>query len=130
VRPSGREAAKALTRQTDGVLLRVFGEASAPPRTALLALGGYGREHMAPFSDVDVLVLYATAADEPAASAFATSFYQTLWDLGLTLGHSLRSLEDAARTLTRDVPSATALLEGRLLAGDAEVFATFETSRK
>ncbi|HVY60552.1 MAG TPA: HD domain-containing protein, partial [Planctomycetota bacterium] len=131
VRPSGREAARALTRWMDGVLLQVFGEAGAPPKgAALVALGGYGREQMAPFSDVDALVLYAGPADEPAASALATRFFQTLWDLGLTLGNSLRSLEDAARTLTRDVASATALLEGRFLAGDADLFASFDASRK
>ena len=128
VRPSGHEAAGALTRQTDTLLAQVFEGSKPPAKVALVALGGYGREHMAPFSDVDVLVLHDVAAEKDAA-AFATPFLQTLWDLGLTLGHSVRSTEDAARTLTRDIASATALLEGRFLAGDRDVFAGFTASR-
>lgn len=130
VRPSGVEGARLLTRQRDALLARVFAEADPPARLALAAVGGYGREQLAPGSDTDVALIHADRADEQDAGAFATRFFQTLWDLGLELGHAVRSLEDAARTLTRDLPSATALIDARLIAGDPGVFVRFDVSRK
>lgn len=120
-RPSGFEAAHALTDFTDAVLISLF-EAEPPEEPlALVALGGYGRRELAPASDVDVLILHRGARERAAAEAFATRFFQALWDLGFEVGHSVRSLEEAARVLTRDIATATALLDVRRVAGDAAV---------
>jgi [protein-PII] uridylyltransferase len=126
-RPSGVGAAAALTAFADAVLSSLFdAEHSGLPPLSLVATGGYGRCELAPFSDLDVLVLYRGAEDRAAAEALATRFFQALWDLGLEVGHAVRSLEEAARTLTRDIVTATSLLEARRIAGDEALFCELE----
>ncbi|GIW73178.1 MAG: hypothetical protein KatS3mg102_2720 [Planctomycetota bacterium] len=86
---------------------------------ALLALGGLGRRELAPGSDLDLLVLHAQPEPGPALERLATAFLQLLWDSGLVLGHQVRSLAGARAALHEDLGTATAIAEGRLLAGDA-----------
>jgi [protein-PII] uridylyltransferase len=122
-RPSGVEAARALAEFADSALDALFESErlaleGAPPPLALLATGGYGRRELAPCSDVDLLILHRGAADRKAAEALATRFFQALWDLGFEVGHAVRSLEEVARTLTRDLVTATALLDARRISGD------------
>ncbi len=90
-------------------------------RIALLAVGGYGRAELHPHSDIDLMVLLpdGLAADsEAAVSAFITF----LWDIGLEVGHSVRTLADCDREARDDVTVLTTLLESRLLAGPQALF--------
>ncbi|MES3041276.1 MAG: [protein-PII] uridylyltransferase [Pseudomonadota bacterium] len=85
---------------------------------ALLAVGGYGRAELHPASDVDVLILH-DGADLPIGAEEAVSQFIThLWDLGLDIGSSVRSLSDCVRLATEDITIATNIMESRTLVGD------------
>jgi [protein-PII] uridylyltransferase len=84
---------------------------------ALLAVGGYGRGEMAPFSDVDLMVLLPEALGG-AEKALVEGFLYLLWDLKLKVGHATRTTREALAIARDDMTVRTALLETRLLAGD------------
>jgi [protein-PII] uridylyltransferase len=92
---------------------------------ALVAVGGYGRGELYPYSDVDLLLLLKRDEHEQVRS-FAGSFLQFLWDLGLEVGHSVRSLKDCASEARKDITVATNLMEARLLVGDPALFAAMQ----
>jgi len=92
---------------------------------ALVAVGGYGRGELFPYSDIDLLLLLRR--DKQAeVRPFAEAFLQFLWDLGLEVGHSVRSLKDCVAESKRDITVATNLMEARLLVGDPELFAAMQ----
>jgi [protein-PII] uridylyltransferase len=86
-------------------------------RLTLVAVGGYGRGEMAPFSDVDIGFL-TPWKQTPWAEQVIESVLYALWDLGLKVGHSSRSLDEMVRQAKGDVTIRTALLEGRYVWGD------------
>ena len=88
---------------------------------AVVALGGYGRRELNPASDVDVMFLYPRHVDEYVSAVLNHVLY-FLWDLGFTVGHSCRSLADAARMMEKDLTARTSMLEARFLAGQPAVF--------
>ena len=83
---------------------------------SLLAVGGYGRGELHPHSDVDLLLLLEHDDDEPYREPL-TAFITFLWDIGLEIGHSVRSLSDCEREAAGDITVITNLLESRTLAG-------------
>ena len=83
---------------------------------ALLAVGGYGRGELHPHSDIDLLLLLEHDDDTPYREPL-TDFITFLWDIGLEIGHSVRSLNDCQREAEADVTVITNLLETRTLAG-------------
>jgi [protein-PII] uridylyltransferase len=90
-------------------------------RLVLVAVGGYGRGEMAPFSDVDIGFLTPWKQTPWAEQVIESTLY-ALWDLGLKVGHSSRSLDEMVRQAKADVTIRTALLEGRLVWGDAALY--------
>jgi [protein-PII] uridylyltransferase len=96
-------------------------------RLALIAVGGYGRGEMAPHSDVDIGFL-TPWKQTPWAEAVIESMLYALWDLGLKLGHSSRSLDEMIRQAKGDVTVRTALLEARFVVGDEPLYE--EASRR
>ena len=93
---------------------------------ALVAHGGYGRGDVAPFSDVDIMLLHSPRISE-RIGGLADRLLRDVFDAGLIMGHSVRTPEQAWR-LARDIPTiATSLMESRLMAGDARLFEQFET---
>lgn len=92
---------------------------------ALVAVGGYGRGTLHPASDVDILVLGTAPALETQRSAIET-FLTLLWDIGLEVGHSVRTPEDCTRHGAADITVATSLMEARLLVGSATLFAQMQ----
>lgn len=85
----------------------------------LFAVGGYGRGELHPGSDVDVLVISETEIS--TFSEQIETFVQSLWDLGLDVGHSVRTLQECAKEAASEITVATALLERRQLAGAPEL---------
>lgn len=87
-------------------------------RLALIAVGGYGRGEMAPFSDVDLLFLTPYKITPWAESVIESMLYM-LWDLKLKVGHASRTIKDCLRLAKDDYTIRTSLVEYRYLAGDA-----------
>jgi [protein-PII] uridylyltransferase len=92
--------------------------AEAGARWALVAVGGYGRAELHPSSDIDLLILVPTGLD-PAGGIRLESFLAFLWDIGLEVGHSVRTVEECIDESRADVSVITTLIESRLLEGDA-----------
>ncbi|HWK43035.1 MAG TPA: [protein-PII] uridylyltransferase [Croceibacterium sp.] len=96
-------------------------------RLTLIAVGGYGRGEMAPHSDVDIAFI-TPGKTTPWCEQVIEALLYYLWDLGLKVGHSSRSLDDMVRMARSDLTIRTALLEGRYLWGDQALYD--ETSRR
>ena len=87
----------------------------------LVAMGGYARRELAPYSDIDVMVLTQGNQAEVAHSISKGVFHR-LWDLGFQVGHSVRSIADCLAIADSDLPACTSLMESRFLGGNAAVF--------
>ena len=110
---------------TDGVLRMLWAqqlEAALAQRLCLVAVGGYGRGELHPYSDVDLLVLVPTPLDGSERSQVET-LVAFLWDIGLEVGHSVRTVQECAEESAADVGVMTTLLEARHLAGSIELLA-------
>jgi [protein-PII] uridylyltransferase len=108
----------------DSVLREIWRHFSLPGSLALVAVGGYGRGSLYPASDVDILLLLP----EGTRGQHAESIEQTigvLWDIGLDVGHSVRSIAECIEEAERDITVQTSLLEARLIAGSRKTFAAF-----
>jgi [protein-PII] uridylyltransferase len=118
----------AQARLTDRVLRGLWSEIDPPAGCALLAIGGYGRGELFPHSDVDVVILLPRAlADDAAARdrAAIERFVRLMWDTGLEIGHSVRTIDECAAEMRADPVIRTGLLERRLLAGSPALHARF-----
>ncbi len=134
----GRAVAKARADMVDALLARLFDHAMAgyarqhgepPAAVALLALGGYGRAELAPFSDIDIMFLFPAkakpAAIQPLQQHLINEVLYPLWDCGLKVGHSTRTVEEAFAEARKDIQTKTGLLEARRVAGSAPLFEGF-----
>ncbi|MEP3224847.1 MAG: [protein-PII] uridylyltransferase [Parasphingorhabdus sp.] len=97
------------------------GNPSAGERIAVMAVGGYGRGEMAPHSDVDIAFLTPFKQTSWTEQAIEAMLYW-LWDLGLKVGQSSRSIDEMVRMAGEDLSIRTALLEGRYIWGNADVY--------
>lgn len=86
---------------------------------AVLGMGGYGRAELAPYSDVDILVVCRRRT--ALAKRVAGSFIRLLWDVGFELGHSVQSLVESEGVLGRNMDTRTALIESRWICGSARI---------
>lgn len=129
----GRQVCAALTDLVDAVVLRLHAEgladAVAPDGgkagLALVPLGGFGRRDIAPFSDVDLMLLAAPGAGERAAR-LARCLTRDVCDAGLQLGFCLRTPDEACTLALQDPTVLTALVEARFLAGDRQFYERFQ----
>ena len=120
-------AAKALQRQcalVDEALRAIWGETGQSDELALIAVGGYGRGLLYPYSDVDVLILLPDECGDSARGRVET-LVGMLWDIGLEIGHSVRTVGECQHEARRDVTVQTTLLESRLVAGNRKHYARF-----
>jgi [protein-PII] uridylyltransferase len=124
---SGVETARLLCGVTDEVIktlwdftnVHVF-RARNPTegeRLALMAVGGYGRGALAPFSDIDLLFVRPYKQTAHAESVIEFMLY-ALWDLGFKVGHASRTIDECVRLSREDITIRTSILEARQLAGD------------
>jgi [protein-PII] uridylyltransferase len=127
----GASAAAAQAFLTDQILrllydfttqrLHVLSNPTTSERLTLMAVGGYGRGEMAPYSDIDIAFLTPWKATGWSEAVIESMLY-TLWDLGLKVGHSSRSLDEMVRLAKSDLTIRTALLEARYVWGDQGVY--------
>lgn len=94
---------------------------AAAGEAALVAVGGYGRGELHPCSDVDVMVLLPEPAGE-TQSRRIEDFMAKLWDLGISPGHSVRTLADCVEQAEREITVVTSLMESRRIAGSEALF--------
>lgn len=112
------------TRLVDAALRQLWQAAALPPAYALVAVGGYGRGELYPASDVDVLILVPDDANPDSDPALEQLIGQ-FWDVGLEIGHSVRSIADCLREAASDITVQTTLLEARFLAGQRKLYTRF-----
>ncbi|MFW5426107.1 MAG: [protein-PII] uridylyltransferase [Methylophagaceae bacterium] len=91
----------------------------------LLAVGGYGRAELHPYSDIDLLVLLDESVSESPPESLS-NFLTQLWDIGLEIGHSVRTIAECKEQAETDVTIATNLLETRLLCGEPKLFSALQ----
>src|SRR5918911_596790 len=118
---------EALARHVDATLTDLWEHARMPAGGALVAVGGYGRGELFPYSDIDVLVLLPAggAHSNDALRSSVEGFITACWDIGLEIGSSVRTVTECIEESHRDVTVQTALLESRYLCGSRRVFNEF-----
>jgi [protein-PII] uridylyltransferase len=105
----------------DGTLRNAF-----PKGIAMLAVGGYGRRELFPYSDIDIMILLDNESLTATIKDSLSEFMRQLWDAGLRLSHSVRTVNDCAEVHDQNPELNISLLDRRLLAGDAQVHAKLE----
>jgi len=100
----------------DRTVRALWADADAPRGAALVATGGYGRGELYPCSDIDLLILLAKEPGEEEQASLER-LIGTMWDIGLEIGHSVRTVAGCVEAAAGDVTIATTLLEARHLAG-------------
>jgi [protein-PII] uridylyltransferase len=128
----GAEIAGGRSDQVDLVVTRVCQVAAEDAdrearrelaQCAVVALGGYGRRELAPYSDVDLLFLHGGRVS-PGLRRFVEVALQLLWDVGLNVGHAMRSARECVALARTDLHARTTLTEARLVTGSPELFAS------
>ncbi len=133
---SGREICRARAALFDMLLSSMWNAVKATlseqaqkefPHIALVAIGGYGRAELNPFSDIDFMFLHegqVVAGNKPLPhlSKLIDGILYPLWDLGLKVGYSVRNIDDAVKAAQEDMQSKTSLIESRLVTGSESLF--------
>jgi [protein-PII] uridylyltransferase len=124
---SARETLHALSELADNNVRQIFSEmlrvhGREPQGLCLLALGGYGRRMLFPYSDLDILFLFGSDKAEQESKALIAEFARTLWDLGFRVSSAGRTIEECKRIEEDNAEFHLALLDRRLLAGEAALF--------
>jgi [protein-PII] uridylyltransferase len=114
--PSPAQLLRGHTRLIDRVLRGLWRDIQPASRAALVATGGYGRGELFPCSDIDILVLLARDPT-PAERERLERLVGMFWDIGLEVGHSVRTVRGCVESAAQDVTIQTSLLEARYLAG-------------
>lgn len=136
---SGLEVARGRAAAMDAMLGGLFahavdayarehGEEAAP--VALVALGGYGRGELSPWSDIDVMFLFPAKTRPAVANPYTAYLTQevlyVLWDCGIKVGHSTRTVDEVFTEARKDIQTKTSLLEARYLAGPRGLYESWE----
>jgi [protein-PII] uridylyltransferase len=132
---SGAEVMAALTQLVDGLIIgryrntvRTTGAEAVTAgfqHCCLVALGGYGRRELAPYSDIDIMFLFRAEAG-PTVASLSRQVLHHLWDVGFQVGHSVRSIQDCIELAATDVTIQTSMMEARFLAGSPDLFQDFQ----
>ena len=127
----GADVVRAHGGMIDCLLQRLFEmaeedcAAALKGRCAVVAQGGYGRDELNPYSDIDILFLYGWRA-APYVEFITEKILYPLWDAGLTVGHATRTVTECARHARRDHVIQTALVDARYICGDVRLHGDLE----
>ena len=122
----GDRIARVLSQYIDDLIKALFKEAPTPVcRIAVCAVGGYGRQKLAPESDIDLLFLH-DGVDEIAVRPLADFMLYPLWDSGLKIGHGVHTSKSAVQFVKEDMIGRTAYLDARFLCGSRALFDEFQ----
>ncbi len=136
--PSGMKTTQAYTLLVDNTIASIYKtfrdeypskKSSTVPSLSIIAVGGYGRGELNIHSDIDILFLYETKAD-PFVDFLLNNVLSLLWDIGLEVGHSFRTINDCLTMARKDIKSLTALMESRLISGDNKLYSKFQSAMK
>jgi [protein-PII] uridylyltransferase len=124
---SAKETLHALCELADNIIQQIFADVMKVHDTpneglALLALGGYGRRMLFPFSDLDILFLFENEKTEAEFRPFISEFSRTMWDLGFRVSSAGRTTDECKRIEEDNAEFHLALLDRRFLSGDQELF--------
>ena len=114
----GSAFTRAYSDLLDAWIMEIASNADIPNGVALVAVGGYGRQEMAPASDLDIILVHTNNA---AYEDFAERVWYPIWDAGLKLGHRVDTVDGLLKIARSDLDTATALLSSRILAGSNEL---------
>ena len=109
------------TKLVDSSLIKLWESRNLKGELCLVAVGGYGRSELFPYSDVDILVLSNNKLTEDETER-VSGFITDCWDLGLKIGHSVRNICEAREEFHKDITTATNLIENRLVTGNPIIF--------
>jgi len=136
---SGRDICRGRAAMLDALLRHLWEKAKSSlsaqaqkefPPLALVAIGGYGRAELNPHSDIDFMFLHdgqvAAGKPLPYLSKLIDGVLYPLWDIGLKVGHAVRSIEDCVKVANSDMQSKTSLIEARFITGEEALFARFQ----
>lgn len=116
---------KAHSAAADTAVKSLVNAAGLSDRIAVVAVGGYGREQLFPHSDLDLLFLLPDDVLDSELSEIET-ILGDLWSLGLTVGHSVRTIDECLKQGDEDITAQTAMLESRYLQGDRELYERYQ----
>jgi [protein-PII] uridylyltransferase len=108
--------------QVDEILLAAQRDLLADAKVALLAVGGYGRRQLFPYSDIDLVLLFEKDQAAESSKKILAEFLQRLWDSGLRISHSVRTPAECAELHDKNIELNISLLDVRFLAGDEQIF--------
>jgi [protein-PII] uridylyltransferase len=121
----GRQALRQFSLRMDALVQQLFADPGpAPQQVGIFALGGYGRRQLCLHSDIDLLILFAGAIGS-REERFLQVFLNPLWDLGLTIGHHVREVQDGARLEADNPEFLLALTDARSIVGDPTLLDQF-----
>ena len=118
---------RAHTFLVDSLLKQLWKKVFLRKGVALIAVGGYGRKELYPYSDIDILLLHKENLPEKEFEKI-TSFITLCWDLGLKIGHSTRDINQCIDEFKKDIRTATNLLETRVICGSKILFKNLESN--
>ena len=117
---------KQLSKVTDQLLTQFWSDCGLDNDATLLAVGGYGRSSLFPYSDIDILILLPTNADlAKSLSKKVEQYVASCWDAGLEIASSVRTVAECISESEQDITVRTSLLEARLLCGKKLLFKEF-----
>jgi len=138
---SGAEVVAAQTDIVDGLIIGLYRNAArqggdammtaAFQHCCLVAIGGYGRRELSPYSDIDLMMLFSSDAQKIVPD-FVRQVLHPLWDIGFQVGHSVRTISDCISLGLSDATVRTSMMEARFLTGNSQLFQEFHSvySRK
>lgn len=124
--PSTSRLLRGRARSVDEAIVALWKLCRMPDDAALIAVGGYGRGELFPHSDVDLMLLLRSEPDAELKSRLSC-LVGALWDVGLEIGQSVRTVDECVEAAAHDITVQTNLLEARLLYGNRQLFREFQT---